>query len=145
MKWILAIFLLSFAVAAHSEDLQQPTTSPSEPPQHAAPPGEKPSAFKKMSLDELMDVEVTSVSRRESTIGQSAAAVTVITQEDIRRSGATRIPEVLRMAPGLEAARLDNSTWAISARGFYSSTENKLLFLMDGRSVYSPLYSGELL
>src|SRR5882672_6511581 len=118
MKWILAIFLLSFAVAAHCEDLQQPTTAPSVPPQHVAPPGEKPSAFKKMSLDELMDVEVTSVSRRESTIGQSAAAVTVITQEDIRRSGATSIPEILRMAPGLEVARIDNSTWAISARGF---------------------------
>lgn len=100
-----------------------------------------------MNLDELMDielmkVEVTSVSRRESTVGQSPSAVTVITQDDIRRSGATSIPEALRMSPGLEVAQIDNSTWAISARGFDSNTANKLLVLMDGRSVYTPLYSG---
>src|SRR6266446_4642229 len=100
-----------------------------------------------MTLDELMDielmnVEVTSVSRRQSTVGQSPSAVTVITQDDIRRSGALSIPEALRMAPGLEVAQIDNSTWAISARGFNSNTANKLLVLMDGRSVYTPLYSG---
>lgn len=103
--------------------------------------------YKKMNLDELMDIslmnaEVTSVSKRESTIGQSPSAVTVITQDDIRRSGATSIPDALRMSPGLAVAQIDNSTWAISARGFNSSTANKLLVLMDGRSVYTPLYSG---
>jgi iron complex outermembrane receptor protein len=66
----------------------------------------------------------------------------VITQDDIRRSGATSIPDALRMSPGLEVAQVDNSTWAISARGFNSTTSNKLLVLMDGRSVYTPLYSG---
>jgi iron complex outermembrane receptor protein len=113
-----------------------------EPAPATAPASTSVRSFKKMSLDELMDIEVTSVSRRESTVGQSAAAVAVITQDDIRRSGATSIPEALRMAQGMEVARIDNSTWAISARGFNSSTANKLLVLVDGRSVYTPLYSG---
>jgi iron complex outermembrane receptor protein len=113
----------------------------------AAASEKAPTPYKKMTLDELMDielmnVEVTSVSRRESTVGQSPSAVTVITQDDIRRSGATSIPQALRMSAGLEVAQIDNSTWAISARGFNSNTANKLLVLMDGRSVYTPLYSG---
>ncbi len=98
--------------------------------------------LKKMSLEELMDVEVSSVSKRESTVGQSPAAVSVITNDDIRRSGATSIPEALRMVPGLEVARIDNSTWAVSSRGFNSSSANKLLVMIDGRSVYTPLFSG---
>jgi iron complex outermembrane receptor protein len=116
-----------------------PTTNPS-PTAAAIAAGAKP--FKKMSLDELMNIEVTSVTRGDSTVGRSPAAITVISQDDIRRSGATSIPEALRMAPGLEVAQIDNSTWGISARGFNSSTANKLLVLMDGRSVYTPLYSG---
>jgi iron complex outermembrane receptor protein len=143
MKWICAILLVCFAIEGRCDDLQEATKAPSEQGHDgAAAAGEKPKVFKKMTLDELMDIEVTSVSKRESTIGQSAAAVSVITQDDIRRSGATSIAEALRMAPGMEVARIDNSTWAISARGFNSSTANKLLVLMDGRSVYSPLYSG---
>ncbi len=88
------------------------------------------------------DLEVTSVARRASTVGKSPAAVFVITQEMIRRSGATSIPELLRMAPGVQVARIDANQWAITARGFNSRFANKLLVLIDGRSVYTPLFSG---
>src|SRR5258706_3848241 len=71
-----------------------------------------------MSIEALMNLQVTSVSRKSEPLSQAAAAITVITQEDIRRSGATSIPELLRMVPGLEVAQMDSSTWAISARGF---------------------------
>jgi iron complex outermembrane receptor protein len=95
-----------------------------------------------MSVQDLMNIEVSSVSRREQKLSDAAAAVFVITREDIRRSGATSIPEVLRMAPGLEVAHIDANKWAISSRGFNSRFANKLLVLMDGRTVYTPLYSG---
>ena len=89
-----------------------------------------------------MDVPVTSVTKEASTVGRSAAAVFVITNEMIRRSGATCIPEALRMAPGLDVARVNSNTWAITARGFNNSLANKLLVLIDGRTVYSPVFSG---
>src|SRR4051794_34711501 len=97
---------------------------------------------KKLSLEELMDFNVTSVNRRSEPLAQTAAAVTVITSEDIRRSGATNIPEVLRLVPGLQVARFNAGSWAISARGFNSTAANKLLVLIDGRTVYSPIFSG---
>jgi iron complex outermembrane receptor protein len=105
------------------------------------PPG-KPRDLTALSLEELMNIEVTSVSKKEQKLSQAAAAVYVITQEDIRRSGATSIPEALRMAPGLQVARINGSKWAISARGFNGQFANKLLVLIDGRSVYTPLFSG---
>ena len=89
-----------------------------------------------------MDLEVTSVTRTESTVGRSPAAVFVITPEMIRRSGATSIPEVLRMVPGLDVAKTNANTWAITSRGFNSRFANKLLVQVDGRSVYSPMFSG---
>ncbi len=89
-----------------------------------------------------MDIPVTSVAKEQSTVGRSAAAVFVITNEMIRRSGATCIPEALRMAPGLDVAQVNSSTWAISARGFNDVIANKLLVLIDGRTVYSPVFSG---
>ena len=94
------------------------------------------------SIEDLMNIEVTSVSKKEEKLFQTAAAVYVITQEEIRRSGLTSIPEVLRVAPGLEVARIDGTKWAISARGFNGRLANKLLVLIDGRSVYSPETSG---
>lgn len=110
------------------------------------PPGSPPSGpqvdLTELSLEELMDVQVTSVSKRAEPISAAAAAVFVITQEDLRRSGVTSIPEALRMVPGLEVARIDASKWAISARGFNGRFANKLLVLIDGRSVYTPLFSG---
>jgi iron complex outermembrane receptor protein len=95
-----------------------------------------------LSLEELTRLEVTSVSRKSQKVSDAAAAVFVITQGDIRRSGVTSIPEALRLAPGLSVARIDGSKWAISSRGFNGRFANKLLVLIDGRSVYSPLFSG---
>jgi iron complex outermembrane receptor protein len=95
-----------------------------------------------MSLEELMNVEVTSVSKKAQSKTSTAAAITVITQEDIRRGGFTVIPEALRTVPGLEVARVDASRWAISARGNNSLFANKLLVLIDGRSVYTPTFGG---
>src|SRR5262249_12124840 len=95
-----------------------------------------------LSLEELLDIDVTSLSRRPEPLGQSAAAITVITGEDIRRSGVTSIPEALRLVPGLDVAGCNAGSWAISSRGFNSTAANKLLVLIDGRRVYSPLFSG---
>ncbi|MBI4659407.1 MAG: TonB-dependent receptor [Verrucomicrobia bacterium] len=102
----------------------------------------RPERLTELPLEQLMDIEVTTVSRSPQKVSQSAAAVYVVTQEDIRRSGATSIAEALRMAPGVNVARIGSSSWAISARGFNDFFANKLLVLMDGRSVYSPLFSG---
>jgi iron complex outermembrane receptor protein len=95
-----------------------------------------------LSLEELINIEITSVSKKSEKLGVAAAAIFVITAEDIRRSGVTSIPEALRLAPNLQVARVDSSQYAISARGFNSTTANKLLVLIDGRSVYTPLFSG---
>jgi len=98
--------------------------------------------FTKLSLEELMEVELTSAARKSQKLSQTAAAAFVISGEDIRRSGVTTIPEALRMVPGIDVARINSTQWSISARGFNSRFSNKLLVLMDGRSVYSPLFSG---
>jgi iron complex outermembrane receptor protein len=95
-----------------------------------------------LDLEDLMNIEITSVSKRPERIAEAAAAVYVITQEDIRRSGVTSLPDALRLAPNLQVARASASGYAISARGFNSSSANKLLVLIDGRSVYTPLFSG---
>jgi iron complex outermembrane receptor protein len=94
------------------------------------------------NLEDLMQVEVSSVARKQQTMADTAAAAYVISQEDIRRSGATSIPEALRLAPGLNVARIGSSGWAISARGFNGRYANKLLVLMDGRTLYTPMFSG---
>jgi len=99
-------------------------------------------SLKRMSLDDLMNVEITSVSKKEEKLSEAPAAVYVLTQEDIHRSGATCIPEALRLVPGLDVARIDAHTWAISSRGFNNEFANKLLVLIDGRNVYTPLFSG---
>ena len=95
-----------------------------------------------LSLEELSDVVITSVSRQEERLSDAAASVYVISAADIRRSGARSIPEALRLAPNLQVARVDARNYAITARGFNSPLENKLLVLIDGRSIYSPLFSG---
>lgn len=95
-----------------------------------------------LGLEDLMRIEVTTVSRRPQRIADTAAAVSVLTADDIRRSGATSIPEALRLLPGVEVARIDGTRWAVSIRGFNVGFANKLLVLVDGRSVYSPLFSG---
>lgn len=95
-----------------------------------------------MSLEELMDVEVTSVSRQPQKASEAAAAVHVLTNEDIRRAGVTTIPDALRLVPGVQVARINANTWGISIRGFNSRFANKLLVMIDGRTIYTPLFSG---
>ncbi len=89
-----------------------------------------------------LQVEVSTVDRQTGTVGKSPAAVFVITNEMIRRSGARSIPEILRMAPGVQVAKIDANKWAISIRGFNSRFANKLLVQIDGRTIYSPLFGG---
>lgn len=95
-----------------------------------------------LPLESLMDLRVTSVSKKSQLLTEAAAAVFVITQDDIRRSGATTIPDLLRMVPGVQVARIDSSKWAISSRGLNGRFSNKLLVLQDGRSLYTPLFAG---
>ena len=95
-----------------------------------------------LSLEELANIQVTSVSRRSEPLSDAAASIFVITGNDIRRAGATSLPEALRLAPNLQVARVDARNYAVTARGYSSPFENKLLVLIDGRTVYSPLFSG---
>jgi len=97
-----------------------------------------------LSIEQLANVEITSVSKRAEPLNQAATAIFVINQDDIQRSGGTSIPEILRLAPNLQVAQLSASSYGITARGFNQSTgtANKLLVMMDGRVVYSPLFSG---
>ena len=98
--------------------------------------------LKHMSLAELGNVEVTTASKEPEEVWKTPAAIYVITQEDIRRSGATNFPDILRLAPGVEVAQIDSDHWSVSIRGFGAEFGNKLLVLIDGRSVYAPLYAG---
>ncbi|HKX28571.1 MAG TPA: TonB-dependent receptor plug domain-containing protein, partial [Blastocatellia bacterium] len=95
-----------------------------------------------VSLEDLMSIEVTSASKKEEKLFQTAAAIYVITQEDIRRSGMTSVPELFRLVPGMDVARIDATKWAVSIRGFNSRYANKLLVLIDGRTIYTPENSG---
>lgn len=122
----MALYTLSLDVLNIYAANQVPTTDPLE----------------QLSLDQLMTVDVTTVARNTQPLAQAASAVFVITDEDISRSGATSIPEALRMAPGIHVARIDTHRWAISARGFNDELANKLLVLMDGRTIYTPTFSG---
>lgn len=98
--------------------------------------------LKKLSVEELLDIEVTSVSRRLERLFDASSAVQVIGSEEIRRSGATRLPEVLRLAPNLHVAQIDSTNFAITARGFNNGIGNKLLVMIDGRTVYTPMFAG---
>jgi iron complex outermembrane receptor protein len=98
--------------------------------------------LKRLTIEELAEIDVTSVSRRIERLSEVAAAISVIHSEDIRRSGYTTLADVMRLADGVDAARVNSSTWGVSARGFNTNPANKLLVLVDGRSVYSALTSG---
>ena len=110
--------------------------------QAASNNGMLPDDLTEMSLEALMDVEVTSVSKKPQKKSEAAAAIFVITNNDLSRWGVTNIPDALRYVPGLQVARIDANKWAITARGFNSRFANKLLVLIDGRSVYTPLFAG---
>ncbi len=109
---------------------------------HCAEDPSHPLDLSDLDLEGLGNLQVTSASRKAQRFKDTAAAIFVITNEDIRRSGATSIPDALRMVPGVQVARIGNDQWAVSARGFNGQYSNKLLVQIDGRSVYSPLYSG---
>lgn len=95
-----------------------------------------------LDFDELMQLKITSVSKKSEKLSEAAAAVYVVTEDEIRRSGATNIPEALRLVPGVDVAQIDPNKWAVSIRGFNGRFANKLLVLIDGRSVYTPSFSG---
>jgi iron complex outermembrane receptor protein len=98
--------------------------------------------LKRMSIADILDIRVSTVSRIPEESKTVPAAIYVITHDDIRRSGATSIPEALRLAPGLEVARIDGGTWSIGVRGFADRLARSMLVLIDGRAVYSPLFAG---
>lgn len=123
----LAMFVLVLCVGRASGQTPQSVQSPSD--------------LKRLSLDELQEIDVTSVSRRPEKLSETASAIQVITADDIRRSGATSLPEALRLASNLQVAQRDSRSWAISARGFNGTSANKLLVLIDGRVVYTPLHA----
>lgn len=105
---------------------------------------EQPPDLTQLSPEQLSKIEITSVSKKEQKLSDTATAVYVITQQDIRNSTATNIPELLQTVPGLDVARINGSRWAISARGFNGFFQDKMLVLVDGRSVFDPLFSGVL-
>lgn len=125
------VFALAFPTAWNGKPLAQESDSLLTPGQ-----------LKKMSLEELMDIKVTLVSKQTENLNQSPSAVQVITSDDIRRSGAATLPEALRLASNLQVAQIDGRQWAISARGMNMALSNKLLVMVDGRTVYTPLYAG---
>jgi iron complex outermembrane receptor protein len=98
--------------------------------------------LKHLSLEELGSIEVTSTSKEPEQVWRTPAAIYVLTQDDIRRSGATSIPEVLRLVPGVEVARINSNSWSVGVRGFGSAFSRSVLVMIDGRSVYTPLYAG---
>src|SRR5712671_3178078 len=102
----------------------------------------KPRDLSALSIEDLLNVEVVSASRKEQRAADVPAAVFVLTRDDIRRSGMTSIPELLRLVPGVEVAQLNSNKWAVSVRGFDALYANKLLVLVDGRSIYNHLFSG---
>jgi iron complex outermembrane receptor protein len=105
-------------------------------------PQQQPPDLTEMSLEDLLNIEVTSASKKEQKLSHVAAAIFVITQNDIQHSGATSIPDVLRMVPGVDVAQIDANHWAISIRGSNATYANKVLVMIDGRSVYSDSFSG---
>lgn len=119
--------LMTFAVACFPANAQQPFA---------------PDALKKLSVDQLLNVEVTSVSRHSEKLTEAPSAIQVVSGEDIARSSATSIADALRLAPNLQVAQFNSFAWMISARGFNSIFANKLLVMIDGRSVYTPLFGG---
>lgn len=128
LKRIFPIIVLFVALVFRTTAATNEVTSPAE--------------LKRLSLEDLSDQDVTIVSRRPEKLSESPSAVQVITGEDIHRSGATSLPEALRLAPNLEVAQVNSHDWAISARGFNNTLANKLLVMIDGRTVYTPLDAG---
>jgi iron complex outermembrane recepter protein len=133
-----ALVLVGFGATAAAGAAQERPVPPTQPPPRATVSQD----LKRLSIEELAELDVTSVSRRVERLAHTAAAVSVIRQEDIRRSSVTTLAEAMRLADAVDVARSDGRTWNITARGFNIVTANKLLVLMDGRTLYSPLFAG---
>jgi iron complex outermembrane recepter protein len=131
---------MTSAILLQAQQLPSPQQPESSPAASATSAG--PAAYKNMSLEELMNQDVTSVAKEPEPLLEAPAAIQIITNDEIRRSGAISLPEALRLADNLEVAQDNSHDWNISARGFNTGLANKLLVLMDGRTVYTPLYSG---
>ena len=99
-------------------------------------------ALKQLSIEELLELDVTLPLRRDERVMEAPAAISVLTAEDLRRQGAVSLPEALRHVPALFVGRFTTSSWIVTSRGFASTSANKMLVMIDGRSVYSPLFSG---
>ena len=127
MPQALCALALSLAVFAHTAQGQE------------MPDGD---SLADLSLEELLSTEITTLSRKPESIGSAPAAVHVISQSEIRRSGARSIPELLRLVPGMQVAQIDGNKWAVTSRGANGRFANKLLVLMDGRTLYNPMLSG---
>lgn len=127
-------FVVGLTLFASARPLCAQTVAPTDPDP----------LLTELSLEDLMmvEIETTTAARKPQAVGQTPAAVHVLTADDLRRSGATTLPEALRLVPGLNVARTGSSSWAVSARGFNDLYANKMLVLVDGRSVYTPLFSG---
>ena len=123
---VLAVMLT--AALADAADTNQPSTSPRH--------------LDDLTLEELVNVKVTSVSKKETDAFTAPAAISVITQDDIQRNGFNSIPDALRVVPGMDVGQINASQWAVSSRGFNDILANNLLVLVDGRSVYTPAFSG---
>jgi iron complex outermembrane receptor protein len=130
------------AVASPATPKAAPTTEPSVIPPAAAPASHTSGDLTDLSLEELMNVQVTSVSKRKESIADAPAAVTVIDQDTIARSGFSTIPDLLRLAPGMDVGRINSQTWAVSSRGRNDTYADDLLVIQDGRTVYQPVDSG---
>ncbi len=132
VTWLLASF--ACAQGASPDPRQQ---GPSDAQQQQSPP-----PLTQLSLEQLGNLKVTTAAKEPEQIWRTPAAIYVITQDDIRRSGATSIPEALRLAPGVEVGRINATTWAIGIRGLESNFSKSVLVLIDGRSVFTPLFAG---
>jgi len=136
---LLFIFVLAFTGAVSA---QEAVRVPAQPDISAEESNVSPAELKKLPFESLVDIEITSASRRPEPLSQASSAVDVITGDEIERAGATNIPDALRLGTEMQVAQIDGHTWAISTRGFNISTANKMQVLMDGRSLYTPLFSG---
>ncbi len=131
-RTLLATVLFSFSGLAAAEE----TDGPPQDADHSGP------SLTELSIQDLMNVQVTSVSKKEEKRTDAAAAIFVITQDDIRRAGVTKMADALRMVPGIDVAQISSNSWAVTSRGFNGAYANKLLVIVDGRCVYGPLFAG---
>lgn len=137
---VATLLFCSVQELAAQEALRIPTPAPSPSPEPTR--YRSPTELKKLPIEQLVDVEITSASRRAEPLSQASSAIDVITGDDIRRAGVTNLPDALRLGTEMQVAQIDGHTWGITTRGFNIATANKLQVLMDGRSLYTPLFSG---